>query len=270
MRLPDGLLSNRGAMQPTTMQYTINQLAKIAGVSVRTLHHYDEEGLLSPKRNEKNDYRAYSEGDLLVLQQILFFRELDFSLADIKKIIKSKDFDIAAALKDHRKMIMLKKARIDGLLQTIDKTINKVTKNKAMTDEELYDGFTKEEMNKLAEEAKQRWGHTDAYKESEIKMRSMTKEKMDVIKLEGDAILKKGALLIGKDVHDPEVQALIAEHYAHLSNFYTPNPEMYKGLAEMYIGDTRFRSHFEKYHPDLPQFMHDAMVVFTDEKVKGE
>ncbi len=72
--------------------------------------------------------------------------------------------------------------------------------------------------------------------------------------------------LVGRDVHDSEVQTVIAEHYKHLSNFYTPNKDMYKGLAEMYIGDTRFKSFFETYHPDLPQFMHDAMMVFVEDK----
>ena len=250
------------------MKYTINQLAKLANISVRTLHHYDDIGLLSSLRDSKNQYRIYNEDDLLKLQQILFFKELDFSLPDIKKILESKDFDIAQALKDHKQMIFLKRNRLDALIKTIDKTINKVTKKKFMKDEELYDSFTKEEMEELAAEAKERWGNTAAYKESEQKMRNMTKEKMDLIKKEGDEILKIGASLIDRDVHNKEVQDLILKHYKHLSNFYTPNPEMYKGLAEMYIGDTRFKEHFEKYHPKLPQFMHDAMLVFVGNQGK--
>ncbi len=126
--------------------------------------------------------------------------------------------------------------------------------------------FTKDEMEALATEAKERWGHTDAYKESEEKMRTMTPEQMEVIKKEGDEILKQMATLIDRDVQDVAVQEVVAEHYQHLSNFYTPNKDMYRGLAEMYIGDTRFKSFFETYHPNLPQFMHDAMVVFTQNK----
>ncbi len=246
------------------MSYTINQLANIANISVRTLHHYDEIGLLRSGRNTKNQYRVYEEEDLLKLQQVLFFRELDFKLEEIKVILESPKFDIEIALKDHKEMVLLKRKRLDSLIMTIDKTINKITKKKYMKDEELYDSFTTEEMEILATEAKERWGHTSQYKESEQKMRNMTKEQMDAIKKEGDEILKKGALLIDKDVHDQEVQDLIQEHYNHLSNFYTPNPEMYKGLAEMYIGDTRFKTHFETYHQKLPQFMHDAMIVFAD------
>ena len=133
-----------------------------------------------------------------------------------------------------------------------------------MNDEEINGSFSKEEMETLAQEAKERWGDTEAYKESEKKVRAMTKEHMDTIKREGDEILKEGASLVGKDVGSEEVQTLIKKHYAHLSNFYTPNKEMYRGLAEMYVGDTRFKSHFEKYHPALPQFMHDAMIWFVE------
>lgn len=248
------------------MSYTINQLAKMANVSVRTLHHYDQIGLLGSARNEKNQYRIYEESDLLRLQQILFFRELDFKLEDIKAIISSPNFDIAGALRDHKQMILLKRKRLDALMKTIDKTINKITNKKNMKDEELYDSFTKEEMNELAEEARQRWGHTAAYKESEKKMRSMTKEQMNAIKKEADGILKMAVSVIDKDVRSEEVQEVIALHYKHLSNFYTPNPEMYRGLAEMYITDPRFKKHFEEYHPSLPQFMHDAMLVFVEGK----
>ncbi len=248
------------------MSYTINQLAKIANVSVRTLHHYDAVGLLRSGRNDKNKYREYLEADLLKLQQILFFRELDFKLEDIKSILENPLFDVGAALKDHKQMILLKRKRLDGLLMTIDKTINKVTNKKNMKDEELYDSFTKEEMEKLATEAKERWGNTPQYKESEKKMRSITKEQMDVIKKEGDDISKRAAALMGSDARSPEVQAVIAMHYKHLSNFYTPTPEMYRGLAEMYISDTRFTQHFENYATGLAQFMHDAMIVFVEGK----
>ncbi len=248
------------------MSYTINQLAKIANTSVRTLHHYYNIGLLTSARNIKNKYRVYEEVDLLKLQQILFFRELDFKLEEIKAIIENPNFDIAGALKDHRQMILLKRKRLDALIVTIDKTINKVTKKKYMKDEELYDSFTKKEMEELSAEAKERWGHTAAYKESEQKMRDMTKEQMDVIKKEGDDISKKAAALMGKDVGSKEVQDVIALHYKHLSNFYTPSPEMYRGLAEMYIGDTRFTKYFEGYKVGLAQFMHDAMIVFIKNK----
>ena len=115
----------------------------------------------------------------------------------------------------------------------------------------------------LQEEANRRWGHTPEYKESVEKVQKMTKSEMDQVKKEGGALLKRAATLVDKDVESAEVQDFIKEHYKHLSHFYTPNPEIYKGLAEMYIADPRFKSHFEKYHPKLPQFMHRAMLVFV-------
>ena len=116
---------------------------------MRTLHHYDAIGLLTSKRNASNQYRTYDENDLLKLQQVLFFRELDFTLQDIKAIVTNPDFDIERALKDHKQMISLRQKRLGLLLATIDKTINKIKNKKYMKDDELYDSFTKEEMNKM-------------------------------------------------------------------------------------------------------------------------
>lgn len=251
------------------MPYSINALAKLANVSVRTLHHYDDVGLLIPTRNEKNKYRVYGEDELLRLQQILFFRELEFTLPEIGAIVDSPEFDTLVALRDHKAMLMGKAKRTQALIKMVDKTISKITKQINMNDEELYDAFSKEEMEELSAEAKERWGHTDQYKESEKKMRGMSKEQFAVIQREGDEIAREGALLVDKPIDSSAAQTLIAKHYKHLSNFYTPNPEMYKGLAEMYIGDSRFTAYFAKYNPGLPQFMHDAMVHFADEQIKN-
>lgn len=251
------------------MPYSINALAKLAGVSVRTLHHYDEIGLLVPRRNDKNKYRVYGEAELLRLQQILFFRELEFMLPEIAAIIDSPEFDVLIALKDHKTMLLRKQKRITGLIKMVDRTIDRITKKINMKDEELYDAFSKEEMEELSAEAKQRWGHTDQYKESEKKVRGMTKEQFAVIQKEGEEIAKEGARIVNEPIYGAAAQALIAKHYKHLSNFYTPTLEMYKGLAEMYLADTRFTEYFAKYNPKLPQFMHDAMIHFVDQQMKN-
>jgi len=251
------------------MNYNIKQLAKIAEVSVRTLHHYDAIGLLSPKRNPKNEYRSYDESDLLMLQQILFFRELEFPLEDIKKIVTSDDFDIAMALREHKKMIILKKKRIDDLLATIDKTIKKVTKQTHMDDKELYEGFSKEELVAWQKEAKERWGNTDQYKQSIGKYESLTDAQKLQMKKDGDKLMEDIVANMGKDPGSPEVQALVQRHYNSLRFFYEPNLTMYRGLADMYVGykdDKRFRAYFEKYHKDLPEFMRDAIYAYCDGK----
>ncbi|OGH92572.1 MAG: hypothetical protein A2534_00695 [Candidatus Magasanikbacteria bacterium RIFOXYD2_FULL_39_9] len=132
------------------MSYSVQQLANLAKVSVRTLHYYDQVGLLSPARTQGNGYRHYEEPELLRLQQILFFRELDFSIEKIKRILSSPRFDMKTALNDQRGLIQLKRNRLDGLINTIDKTIKKINKETTMQDEELYGNFSKEEIGAKA------------------------------------------------------------------------------------------------------------------------
>ncbi len=248
------------------MEYNINQLAKLSEVSVRTLHHYDAIGLLSPKRNPQNEYRIYNENDLLLLQQILFFKELGFSLEEIKKILKSKNFDLEAALKDQKKMILLKKKRIDDLLATIDKTIKKIKKQKNMKDEELYDAFSEEELNKYKNEAQARWGHTDAYKQSTERVKKMGKEGLEKAGREGQDITKRisECFINGLAPENTETQKLIEKHFNWLANFYEPNLEIYKGLAEMYVADERFKKHYENFAEGLAEYMQKAMLVFVE------
>jgi len=117
-----------------------------------------------------------------------------------------------------------------------------------------------------ADEARERWGKTAAHKESQEKLKKMTPEQMHAIKKEGEEILQRGAKLVGKDVDGPEVQEFVAEHYRHLGNFYTPTPEIYRGLAEMYVSDERFRKNFEKYKTGYAEFLREAMLEFLKGK----
>lgn len=249
------------------MTYTVQQLANLAGVTTRTLHHYDEIGLLSPARKSSNGYRQYGEAELLKLQQIMFFRELEFPLKEIETILKNPKFDMATALSDHRKLIKIKKKRMNDLLKTIDKTLTKINHKKNMDDKELYGGFSKEEAETYAAEAKARWGHNDAYKQSQERVKKMSKEQFAQIGKEGDELQKEIVANIDKGPESPIVQKLIAKHYDNLRHFYEPNLEMYRGLADMYVSDPRFAAHFKKYHPDLPEFMRDAMHAFCDTQI---
>lgn len=249
---------------PNPMSYTVQQLADLASISVRTLHHYDEIGLLTPARSAKNDYREYGEPELLRLQQILFFRELEFPLEDIKVILDKPEFDVAIALKDHRELLTLKQKRLGDLLETIDKTLAHVTTKTPMDDKDMYGGFTKEEMERYAAEAKQRWGHTDAYKQSAERTKHFTKDDYKRIAKEGDNLMKRIAAHIKDDPASDAVQELIAEHFNNLRTFYEPSIELYRGLGNMYADDARFRAYFEKHHKNLPEFMRDAMEVFCE------
>ena len=122
----------------------------------------------------------------------------------------------------------------------------------------------KKQIEALEKEAKQRWGKTTAYKQSQERVKKMTKQDWARINADGEKILQDVVKLLDHDVHDKAVQEVIARHYNHLRNFYEPSLEMYKGLAEMYLADPRFTAYFAKYHKALPQFMHDAMGVYCE------
>ncbi|MCK9360822.1 MerR family transcriptional regulator [Patescibacteria group bacterium] len=250
------------------MPYTVNKLAQLAGVSVRTLHYYDEVGLLKPSKIEKNGYRSYEERELLKLQQIMFFRELDFPVEEIKKIMSSPAFDMRQALRDHRVMIELKKKRLAGLIKTIDKTIQKLDSKKPMDEkdmQEAFDTFGEDTVKKYAEEVKQRWGHTEAYKQSMERYAKTTKEDMEKYKKDADIFMKKAAEVSAHGALSPEFQEIIAQHFDALRTWYEPNFEMYRGLAKMYVDDPRFTAYYEKYKPGLAKIFSEAMLYYADQ-----
>lgn len=248
------------------MVYTIKQLAKLANVTVRTLHYYDEIGLLKPSFSRDNGYRCYEEKELLKLQQILFFRELEFSLEQIVQIVNAPTFDRVVALFDQKKLLELKKKRIEGLLKTIEKTIDSAKGGEQMNTQDLYGSFTKEEMDQYKEEAKQRWGHTEAYQQSQERTKHWTKADYERVAKDGARWTEKMAALKNKglSVESKEVQEMIAQHYEGLRTFYEPNYEMYRGLGQMYVDDPRFGKYYEKFSTGLAVFMRDAMSHFVD------
>jgi DNA-binding transcriptional MerR regulator len=246
------------------MSYSVQQLADLAGISVRTLHHYDTVGLLKPARQEKNGYRQYGEEELLKLQQILFFRELEFPLAEIHKIMLDPHFNMQVALRDQRELIELKKKRLTKLLKTIDQTMKKLNQETAMTDKDLYVGLSKEDEANYTAEAKERWGHTDAWKQSQERYGKLSDAEKQKIGQAGHDLVKEIASHMPDGAKSEVVQKLIGQHYEALRTFYDPNTQMYRGLAEMYVGDPRFAAFYEKFTPGLAQFMCDAMVEFCD------
>jgi DNA-binding transcriptional MerR regulator len=246
------------------MPYSVQQLADLAGVSVRTLHHYDTVGLLRPARQAKNGYRQYGEEELLKLQQILFFRELEFPLDDIKRIIHDPKFNLQVALEEHRELIELKKKRLTKLLKTIDQTLKKLNQETSMEDKQLYSSFSKDELDEYAKEAKQRWGHTEAYKQSQERYGKLSDAEKQKIGQAGEDLLKDIASHMPEGAKSDVVQQLIGRHYEALRTFYDPNTKLYRGLAEMYVADPRFTAFYEQRAPGLAQFMRDAMVEFCD------
>ncbi|MCC7357554.1 MerR family transcriptional regulator [Candidatus Uhrbacteria bacterium] len=246
------------------MLYSIHGLASIAKVSVRTLHYYDEIDLLKPSTVTKNGYRKYGETELLHLQQILFFKELDIPLAEIHRILHMPQFNLIATLQNHKQAIEQKKKHLHELLKTIERTINKLERQTSMKDTELYESFTPEQQELYQKEAEQRWGNTDAFRCSTERVKNMSKEQLQEIGKQGIEWTKKLSTLMDKDPASSEIQTMIAQHYNGLRTFYEPNLELYRGLADMYVTDARFTAFYDKHHPGLATFMQKAMHVFIN------
>lgn len=220
--------------------YSVKKLAKLAGVSVRTLHLYDQMELLTPSVRTEARYRLYGKKELLRLQQILFYRELDFPLKEIGDILDDPAFDTVSALERHKTALHVKSERISTLIDTIDKTLHHL-KNKTMLKvEDLYEGLSPE----YREEAMDRWGE-DRVKQGEDMLRKLSKEELDVMKQELDTVMKQLAASVKKDPAGKEVQALIATHYKLMLKFTGRTAEQgtkayYIYLSELYVSDGRY------------------------------
>jgi len=241
------------------MVYTVRQLARLASVSVRTLHHYDRIGLLKPASHGSNGYRQYGEKEAVVLQQILFFRELGFSLAETRAIVSRPDFNVREALESHRTMLVKKAEHITGLLETVDRTIRHLEGEIDMKMSEYYEGLSDDQIEEYRKEARQRWGE-DAVNESESKVMQMGKDGFAAQQAKGDAIFKAMAELMPKGPASTEVQQQVRLWREWLECFSSYSDEAVLELGRMYSKDPRFAAFFAKYHPDLPAFFSQAVA----------
>lgn len=245
------------------MRYTIKEIADLAGVSTRTLRYYHEIGLLHPASTGDNSYRYYDQGSLLQLQQIMFFRELDIPLKDIQLIMSSPHFNLLEALENHHTSLQSRANRLEKLIDTVDQTINKLKGDKDMTAKEYFEGFDE---SQYEEEAKQRWGHTNQYAESQKKWSSYTREQKDAIKVEGGALTKR---MVGQDPtvkpDDKDVQAAIGEYHAYINKyFYTCDIDCLRGLADMWVEDSRFANNYERIRQGGAKFVQKAVHIYCE------
>ena len=255
-------------MEKRRTTYTVQKLAHMANVSARTLHYYDEIGLLKPSARTAAGYRLYEEKDLLRLQQIMFFKELDVPLVTVQSLLDHPGFDPVQALQDHRRMLEMQAERLATLLNTIDKTIKKLTEaDMELTNEELYEGFSKETVDRWEAEVRQRYDPA-VVAESQKRVRKMSKEQWAAVKAEGDSLTRGLAALMDRDPGDAQVQALIARHYAWINNFYTPTPEIYRGLGDLYVTHPEFRANYDRYALNLADFMKAAMDYYADHNLE--
>lgn len=249
-------------------KYSVQQLSRLAGVSVRTLHHYDQIGLLKPAERSEKNYRFYGKAELLKLQQILFYKELEFSLKDIAKILNDPDFDFLTALEFHQVKLLRKADRVQQLLTTIDKTIHSLkNKNTNMKDQELYKGFSQEEITSMRNEVKKRWGANELL-EVEERIRQLGSEGWDDHQAKGEEINHLLADLMEIHPAEKQVQQAVAMHFKHLNFYYKVSKERYEGLGKMYVEDERFKAHYDQYKEGLAIFLRDAIFIFCQNDLK--
>jgi DNA-binding transcriptional MerR regulator len=245
--------------------YTVKRLADLAGVTVRTLHHYDHIGLLKPTTIGGNAYRYYGEDAVYRLQQILFYRELGMPLADIKQIVGRRDFDVLAALENHRSALQAQTRRLRRLIRTIDNTTRHLKGTGAMNPKNLFEGFSDEEQEQYAAEAAQRWD-PETVKASNDKWKAYSDEQKKRILAEGTALNADLVAAMPKGAASSEAQAAIGRWHAHMQSFWSPTDEQLLGLADLYNGDERFRANYENLAPGLAAFMRTAIQNYVNSR----
>ena len=241
------------------MELKIQEAAKLAGVSIRTLRYYDEIGLLPPGRVTQAGYRLYDDAAMARLQEVLFFRELGFALEDIRTIMTDPGYDREEALRRHRAMLKKKREQIDSLIDLVDRTIR--------GERDLsFTQFDTKEMDKMkseyAKEARERWGHTAAYAESEKKTKGYDGQKWSSVQEGMEALMAEFAAIRGENPAGEAAQALVMRWQAYITeNFYACTDEILKGLGQMYVCDERFKANIDKHGEGTAQFMADAIAA---------
>jgi len=249
------------------MEYSMNALTKMSGVSARTLRYYDEIGLLKPARVASTGYRIYGQEQVDALQQILFFRELDFSLEDIKKLLNASDFDRVGAFAHHLSALQEKRKQIDTLILNVTKSMSVMKGETMMSDKEKFEGFKQtlidENEKKYGAELRKKYGD-EIVDASNNRLNGLTKEQYDEserLRLELEQTLKSAF-----DIGDPSgelAQKACDLHRRWLCFFYPSyTKEYHMGLGEMYVTDERFRANYDKLALGCTEFLRDAINIY--------
>jgi len=248
----------------STPLLTIGRAARLARVSVRTLHHYDQVGLLTPSVRSGAGYRRYSSEDLQRLQLILFYRELGFGLAEIERLLSDPALDRRTALLAQRDLLTEQAERTRRLIAAVDAALEAEGKGITMSKEEMFEVFGDFDPAQYEAEVKERWGETDAYRESTKRTARYTKADWQRMGAESEEIEADMAKLLaaGEAPDSAGAMAVAERHRLHIDRWFYPcSHEMQAGLAEMYVADDRFRAHYDDRREGLAQFMHDAIAA---------
>jgi DNA-binding transcriptional MerR regulator len=252
------------------MAWSIADVARMSGVTSRTLRHYDEIGLMPPAWVASNGHRYYEEADLLRLQQILLMRELDLGLREIQAVLDSQ-VDQLAALREHHGRLLAERDRLETLARTVGRTIAELEEGKDGSDmakinkpENLFEGF---EPGDHDAEARERW--PEQWEQSQRAIAGMTPESMEQWQREATAQMIRMAefMVAGTPVADPVVQDEVDAHYRGVCRFWTPSACAYQGLGQTYVDDPQFRTNFDKVADGLAAYQRDAMAVYADARL---
>ena len=246
--------------------FTVKQLSRMAGITPRTLHYYDEIGLLPPETVAENGYRYYGEQSLLRLQQILLYRQLDLPLEDIRDILTRRDFDVLGALEQHRRELGRRMAQLERLMATVDDTILYVKGEKDMSKKQFFEGFSDEQQAAYEKEAAERYDPATV-QASHKKWQAYSAAEKEQIGIEGEAVYTDLVQAIPLGPASAQAQAAVARWRKHIEYFWTPKDAQLIGLAANYSDDPRFKERFDKIDPRLAQFILDAVKVYV-EKLK--
>jgi len=250
------------------VEYTVQKLAKLAGVSTRTLRYYDEFGILKPARINSSGYRIYGKQEVNRLQQIMFFRELGVSLESIKEIVTSPQFDATEALKKHREKLLEKRKQLDLLIANVEKTMAESEGRIIMTDREKFEGFKQkliDDNEKLyGKEIREKYGDEQVEKSNKM-IKNMTAEQYaQAEKLNAELFdTLKEAMKTGDPAGELAQRAadLHRQWLCHFWDFYSK--EAHAGIAQMYAADERFKAYYDKEQPGTAEFLRDAILIYT-------
>jgi DNA-binding transcriptional MerR regulator len=253
------------------MEYTVQKLGLLAGVSTRTLRYYDEIGILKPARINSSGYRIYGQTEVDKLQQILFYKELGLHLDKIKEIVNSPSFNAAKALSEHREQLLDKRVQLDRLIANVEKTINFNEGRIMMTDKEKFEGFkqkmVEDNENKYGKEIREKYGD-DAVNKSNQKVLNMTQSEHDeVTKLSEDLHTALAEAFKTGDPAGELAQKAADLHKQWLIYYWSEySKEAHAGLAQMYVDDERFTAYYDKEQPGTAEFLRDAIYIYTGMK----
>jgi DNA-binding transcriptional MerR regulator len=267
------MITTRGVRQRQERQMlTVGQVAREFGVTVRTLHHYDEVGLLSPSQRSPSGYRLYTESDVLRLRHVVAYRRLGFSLDDVSAVLEA-DADPVSHLRRQREAVSQRIGELSSLAEALDRAMEAEMNGYQITKEEQREIFGEAFSDEYAAEAQERWGDTDAWAQSAQRTKHYSKEQWQQVKVEMDeindafaALLRSGEPATGAAAMDVAEQA--RQHIT--TRFYDCPPKMHADIAQMYVDDPRFRANYESHTTGLARFVRDAVQANSERQGGGQ